>query len=155
MGGPLRNLFGPGVSAVAVTASNLFKRFTLLAHLPYWSGNLTSEFPHDVFDSLQELVKALKPNRQRVHIASKCGMTGVDGKRVIDGRPSTLVKTLDEVLVRLQTDHIDLYYLHRRDKNIPIEESVNRSWLNKYAERLPFKLLMNLAMAAKVKSGCS
>ncbi len=70
------------------------------------------------------LGKALKPYRQQVLIASKCGMTGVDGKRVIDGRPSTLVKTLDEALVRLQTDHIDLYYLHRWDKNVPIEESV-------------------------------
>lgn len=67
---------------------------------------------------------ALKSLRGEIHLASKCGMTGVDGKRVIDGRPETLVKTLDEALHRLQTDHIDLYYLHRWDKNVPIEDSV-------------------------------
>ncbi len=68
--------------------------------------------------------EALKPFRSEIHLASKCGMTGVDGKRVIDGRPATLVKTLDAALQRLQTDHIDLYYLHRWDKSVPIEDSV-------------------------------
>ena len=68
--------------------------------------------------------KALSAKRDDIFLASKCGMTGVDGKRVIDGRPDTLVATLDEALKRLQTDHIDLYYLHRWDKNVPIEDSV-------------------------------
>ena len=49
--------------------------------------------------------KALKSLRGEIHLASECGMTGVDGKRVIDGRPETLVKTIDEALQRLQTDH--------------------------------------------------
>jgi aryl-alcohol dehydrogenase-like predicted oxidoreductase len=62
--------------------------------------------------------------RNRLHLASKCGMTGVDGKRVIDGRPATLERTLDEALARLKTDVIDLYYLHRWDKNVPIEDSI-------------------------------
>jgi aryl-alcohol dehydrogenase-like predicted oxidoreductase len=49
-----------------------------------------------------------------------------DGKlvRVIDGRPATLRKTCEDSLRRLQTDVIDLYYLHRWDKTVPIEESV-------------------------------
>jgi aryl-alcohol dehydrogenase-like predicted oxidoreductase len=51
-------------------------------------------------------------------------MTGVDGKRVIDGRPQTLKRTCDEALQRLQTEVIDLYYLHRWDKQVPIEDSV-------------------------------
>ena len=77
------------------------------------------------FGSNETLVgKALKSLRGEIHLASKCGMTGVDGKRVIDGRPETLVKTIDEALQRLQTDHIDLYYLHRWDKSVPIEESM-------------------------------
>lgn len=77
------------------------------------------------FGSNESIVgEAIKPFRQKIHLASKCGMTGVDGKRVIDGRPDVLVKTLDEALTRLQTDHIDLYYLHRWDKNVPIEDSV-------------------------------
>jgi aryl-alcohol dehydrogenase-like predicted oxidoreductase len=51
-------------------------------------------------------------------------MTGVDGKRVIDGRPETLARTCEESLRRLRTDVIDLYYLHRWDRRVPIEESV-------------------------------
>lgn len=77
------------------------------------------------FGRNEELVgAALKPVRQRIHLASKCGMTGVAGKRVIDGRPETLKRTCQESLQRLQTDHIDLYYLHRWDKQVPIEDSV-------------------------------
>jgi aryl-alcohol dehydrogenase-like predicted oxidoreductase len=68
--------------------------------------------------------EALKPFRSRVYLASKCGMTIVNGKRVIDGRPEALLRTCDESLRRLQTDHVDLYYLHRWDKAVPIEESV-------------------------------
>lgn len=68
--------------------------------------------------------KAIQPFRSEIHLASKCGMTGVDGKRVIDGRPETLTATLDEGLQRLGVEHIDLYYLHRWDQNVPIEESV-------------------------------
>ncbi|MFK8018160.1 MAG: aldo/keto reductase [Pseudomonadales bacterium] len=70
------------------------------------------------------LGKAFKGLRDRIHLASKCGMGGVDGKRVIDGRPETLLKTIEESLTRLQTDHIDLYYLHRWDKSVPIEDSM-------------------------------
>jgi aryl-alcohol dehydrogenase-like predicted oxidoreductase len=66
----------------------------------------------------------LPPYRNRIFLTSKCGMTGVDGKRVIDGRPAALKRTLDESLTRLKTDVIDLYYLHRWDKSVPIEESV-------------------------------
>lgn len=66
----------------------------------------------------------LKGRRREFVLASKCGMTGVDGKRVIDGRPATLKRTCEESLKRLQTDVIDLYYLHRWDKKVPIEDSV-------------------------------
>ena len=68
--------------------------------------------------------KALKPYRKQILLASKCGMGGVNGQRVIDGRPATLKQQCEASLQRLQTDVIDLYYLHRWDKNIPIEESV-------------------------------
>ena len=67
---------------------------------------------------------ALKARRGEYVLASKCGMTGVNGVRVIDGRPETLKKTCEESLARLQTDVIDLYYLHRLDKAVPVEESV-------------------------------
>jgi aryl-alcohol dehydrogenase-like predicted oxidoreductase len=68
--------------------------------------------------------EAIGARRADYVLASKCGMTGVDGKRVLDGRPETLLRTLDESLARLNTDVIDLYYLHRWDKRVPIEESV-------------------------------
>jgi len=68
--------------------------------------------------------EVLAPHRQRIFLASKCGMTGVDGKRVIDGRPETLKDTCAASLRRLRTDRIDLYYLHRWDKQVPIEDSV-------------------------------
>lgn len=74
--------------------------------------------------------KVLKPHRNKFILASKCGMQGIDinrdGKlvRVIDGRPATISKTLEDSLRRLQTDVIDLYYLHRWDKSVPIEDSV-------------------------------
>lgn len=77
------------------------------------------------FGANEELLgAALKPHRDRVFLASKCGMAGVDGRRVIDGRPETLQRTCEQALKRLQTDVIDLYYLHRWDKAIPIEDSI-------------------------------
>ena len=72
--------------------------------------------------------KALKPYRQEITLCSKGGMAGVtfpDGvKRVIDGRPETIRKNCEDSLQRLGTDVIDLYYLHRWDKKVPIEDSV-------------------------------
>jgi aryl-alcohol dehydrogenase-like predicted oxidoreductase len=74
--------------------------------------------------------QVLKKHRQKFTLASKCGMTGVDVKgdgklvRVIDGRPDTIRSICEAALKRLQTDVIDLYYLHRWDKKVPIEDSV-------------------------------
>jgi len=83
------------------------------------------------FNTNETLVgQVLKKHRQKFTLASKCGMTGVDvngdGKlvRVIDGRPETIRNTCEAALKRLQTDVIDLYYLHRWDKKVPIEDSV-------------------------------
>ncbi|PKO89664.1 MAG: aldo/keto reductase [Betaproteobacteria bacterium HGW-Betaproteobacteria-12] len=70
------------------------------------------------------LGEVLAPYRQRFVLASKCGMAGVDGKRVIDGRPETIKATCEAALQRLRTEVIDLYYLHRRDFNVPIADSV-------------------------------
>ena len=72
--------------------------------------------------------RVMKPHRKKFTLASKGGMAGVqsdDGvKRVIDGRPEAIRRNCEDSLKRLQTDVIDLYYLHRWDKRIPIEESV-------------------------------
>ncbi len=77
------------------------------------------------FGANEELVgRVLGPHRDRIVLASKCGMTGVDGKRVVDGRPETIRATAHEALRRLRTDVIDVYYLHRLDPAVPVEESV-------------------------------
>ena len=73
----------------------------------------------------EELVgRALRGRRDEVMLASKGGMDLADGVKVIDGRPETLRAQVDASLSRLDVDHIDLYYLHRWDKTVPIEDSV-------------------------------
>ena len=68
--------------------------------------------------------KTLAAKRDRFFLASKTGII-VDGeKRRIDCRPETIRTALEESLRLLQTDRIDLYYLHRRDFTVPIEESI-------------------------------
>jgi aryl-alcohol dehydrogenase-like predicted oxidoreductase len=77
------------------------------------------------FGANEELVgNVLWRHRSKFTLASKCGMQGVEGKRVIDGRPATLKATCEASLRRLRTEVIDLYYLHRWDKQVPIEDSV-------------------------------
>ncbi len=73
----------------------------------------------------EELVgRAIAGRRDEVVLASKGGMAMVDGVKVIDGRPATLRAQIDASLDRLGVDRIDLYYLHRWDKSVPIAESV-------------------------------
>lgn len=57
-------------------------------------------------------------------LASKCVLDLVDGKRMLDGSPAAIAGSLDRSLQRLGTDRIDLYYLHRLDRSVPIEDSV-------------------------------
>ena len=69
--------------------------------------------------------RTLKERRQEFVLATKGGMfRNAQGQREIDGRPDAIKQHCDESLRRLQTDVIDLYYLHRWDKRIPVEESV-------------------------------
>ena len=67
--------------------------------------------------------EVLKHRRSEFVLASKCGLTNGD-QRELNGRPEVLKATCEGSLRRLQTDVIDLYYLHRWDKRVPIEESV-------------------------------
>ena len=68
----------------------------------------------------EELVgEALKPFRKEVIIATKFGMISETG---INSQPAHIRKVVEESLKRLQTDYIDLYYQHRVDPNVPIEE---------------------------------
>lgn len=67
---------------------------------------------------------ALKGRRDQVYLASKMGIFASGEKRGVDCHPDTIRSELEISLKLLQTDHIDLYYMHRRDRNVPIEESV-------------------------------
>lgn len=68
----------------------------------------------------------LKSHRDNVVLVSKCGMRGENGVRSIDSRPEKIREDIENSLRRLQTDVIDLYYLHRYDKlrPVPVEDSV-------------------------------
>ena len=68
--------------------------------------------------------KTLKDRRSEFTLASKCGMRIEDGNREISSRPDKLKLTCEDSLRRLQTDVIDLYYLHRWDKLTPIEDAI-------------------------------
>ncbi len=81
--------------------------------------------------------EVLKDRRGEFVLASKCGMTRGE-ERDLNGSPARLKQTCDESLARLKVDAIDLYYLHRWDKRVPIEESVGA--------------LADLVRAGKIKS---
>lgn len=68
----------------------------------------------------EELIgKALQKRRNEYILATKCGLT----REGINGDPDGIITSCENSLKRLRTDVIDLYYLHRVDPNIPIEES--------------------------------
>ena len=63
----------------------------------------------------------MKPIRDKVVIATKCGVKFENGHMVINSTPEEIRKAVEGSLKRLQTDHIDLYYTHRVDPKVPIE----------------------------------
>ncbi|MEV8632348.1 aldo/keto reductase [Streptosporangium sp. NPDC051023] len=74
----------------------------------------------------EELVgRAIKDRRDEVVLATKFGVVRGEGaERGVDGSPAYVKQAADASLGRLGVDHIDLYYLHRRDPEVPIEETV-------------------------------
>lgn len=72
----------------------------------------------------ERLVAKVMHRRAEFTLASKCVLDMRGGQRVLDGSPDAIAATLDAALERLGADHIDLYYLHRLDPAVPIEESV-------------------------------
>lgn len=74
----------------------------------------------------EELIgRVLKDRRGEIELATKFGIfVDEDGNRGINGQPDQVVTRCDESLARLQTDTIDLYYLHRLDPEVPIEDTV-------------------------------
>ena len=73
----------------------------------------------------EELVgRAVAGRRDEVEIATKFGFDFKGETRGVDGSPENARRVCDESLRRLGTDHIDLYYQHRVDPDVPIEETV-------------------------------
>src|SRR4051794_22259291 len=73
----------------------------------------------------EELVgRAIAGRRDDFVIATKFANRTVDGQRVVDNRPEYIREAIDASLRRLGTDRVELYYMHRRNPDVPIEESV-------------------------------
>ena len=86
----------------------------------------TTEDPHHNEKLLGEVLRSY---RNKIVLASKCGIhfdetaTTVNKPLIPDGRPETVKASIDGSLQRLHTDYLDLYYIHRIDMTVPIEET--------------------------------
>jgi aryl-alcohol dehydrogenase-like predicted oxidoreductase len=79
----------------------------------------------DVYGNNEVYVgKAIKGIRERVQLATKFGVTSVDGKLEIRGDPAYVRTACEASLKRLDVDYIDLYYQHRIDTKVPIEVTI-------------------------------
>lgn len=75
-------------------------------------------------ESERAIAAAIRGRRETVVLAGKCGIHWEPGRRqCVDGRAERLRHELEESLRRLDTDHLDLLYLHAPDPAVPIEES--------------------------------
>lgn len=74
------------------------------------------------FTNEELLGEALAPFRDQVIIATKFGFQDGDSKKSMDSSPKRIRRVAEESLKRLRTDYIDLFYQHRVDPNVPIEE---------------------------------
>ena len=71
----------------------------------------------------EELVgETIRPFRDKVFLATKCGVTHTGHGLLTDSRPETIRKSVEGSLKRLGTDYIDLYYQHRIDPDVTPEE---------------------------------
>lgn len=70
------------------------------------------------------LARALQGRRDQVVLATKFGLISHTGRDGLDSSPASIRVAVDGSLQRLATDHIDLYYQHRLDRQTPIEETV-------------------------------
>ncbi len=69
--------------------------------------------------------ECISGRREKVFLATKCGIArNPEGGLIVDTRPDTIRSSCDASLKRLGTNHIDLFYLHRIDRNVPIEDAM-------------------------------
>jgi aryl-alcohol dehydrogenase-like predicted oxidoreductase len=99
-------------------------RATLLAAVDAGVDHFDTAASYQVGENEKFVGATLAPVRNRVFIATKCGLSrSPDGGAKVDNRPETIRASCEASLARLGTDHIDLFYLHRIDQTVPIEES--------------------------------
>ncbi|MGH8258221.1 MAG: aldo/keto reductase, partial [Steroidobacteraceae bacterium] len=100
-------------------------RSTLIEAIDRGVNHLDTASSYQLGENERFVGAAIRDRRNEVFLASKYGITRTtDGTIVIDNRPDSLRKAVAGSLERLATDRIDLYYLHRIDRTVPIEESV-------------------------------
>ena len=101
--------------AVATVRAAVDAGITMIDTADMYAGGKNEEF----------VGKALKGIRDQVILASKFGnMRLPDGTRKVNGKPEYVFEACEKSLSRLGVDYIDLYYLHRMDPTVPIEETV-------------------------------
>src|SRR5437667_12367046 len=112
----LESVYGPGTdrqTGIAILRAAVERGVTLFDTAEAY-GPFTNE---------ELLGEALAPFRDRVIIATKFGFTFEGAKQSgTDSRPQHIKEVAEASLKRLKTDHIDLFYQHRVDPDVPIEE---------------------------------
>jgi len=100
-------------------------RTTLLTAIDAGMTHLDTAASYQVGANEKFVGAAIRGRRNEVFIATKCGLSRKpDGSAVVDNRPETIITSCEASLERLGVEQIDLFYLHRIDKTVPIEESV-------------------------------
>ena len=97
---------------------------TLLAAVDGGVTHLDTAASYQVGENEKFVGTTLGARRKEVFLATKCGLAWRDGKLAVDNSPALIEASCNDSLKRLGTDHVDLFYLHRIDRSVPIEESV-------------------------------
>lgn len=107
------------------TRNDAEARACLLAAVDAGITHFDTAASYQVGENEKFVGSVLAPFRKSLFIATKCGLSrGPDGSAQADNRPETIRSSCDASLQRLSVDYIDLLYLHRIDRDVPIEESV-------------------------------
>jgi aryl-alcohol dehydrogenase-like predicted oxidoreductase len=107
------------------TRNDTEARATLLEAIDRGVTHLDTAAAYQTGDNERFVGNCIRGRREQLFIATKYGITrGADGTFLADNRPDAIEASCEASLSRLGIDTIDLFYLHRIDRNVPIEESV-------------------------------
>ncbi|WP_263601590.1 aldo/keto reductase [Chryseobacterium sp. PET-29] len=113
------NMYGPADEQEAIA--------TIHRSLELGGNFLDTADLYGPFKNEQLIAKAIEGNRDQYIIATKFGWEIDDNEQItwkINGSKDYVKKSVERSLKNLKTDYIDLYYMHRLDKNVPVEETV-------------------------------